>query len=462
MQTRAHEEAFGSRFEKTLDEKMGHADFPDDAGDFNMSSSGIQSPAIEVDRAALSIHKLLPLAILYFFFNRVGLPIPLTYTILLAPLLFLWLYREGMRWLTLKFLICLSPFIVAHAILGVESPVDYVRSSVLLWAVFITVFACCWALLKCRRLDRLFEQLIVLNFFAAMAAVVLLPTSASQFLWSGQSSLVGGSDSTRLQLLTLEPSEYAGLIAPLLIFAFLRLFQHPGKRNFIYAAMVAVPMLFSQSLGGITMCTAALGVALIPAYSRLLKQPRSILILALIVLLIVGILIVPNSISDRFLQVETGADSSAHSRTDNGLIFAYAIAASKSIWWGVGLGQAKLLNPSEVGVAGVGFTSGVIPNFISGNLAQLGIVSVLVTFGLEIYLFFRTRAYRNPFRLAMFVFAFLEQLTGANIVDVQFYLIWCFAFAPFFPELDRKKATQVGPAEIRGGARDPAEIGGLI
>lgn len=425
-----------------------------------MSSSGVQYRAIDWGQFALSIHKLLPLAILYFFFNNAGLSIPLTYATLLSPFFFLWLYREGKPWLTLKFLICLSPFIVAHAILGVESPFDYARSCVLLWTVFITVCAYCWALLKSKALERLFEQLIALNFFAAMAAIIILPTPLSKLLWSNESTLAGASDSLRLRLLTLEPAAYAELMAPLLIFTGLRLFQHPGKRNFIYAAMVAIPMLLSQSFGGITICAVALGVALLPSYGRLLRQPKSLLILALVAILIVGLLVVPNPILDRFLQVETGADSSAHSRTDGGLIFAFAIAASKSIWWGVGIGQAKLYTPSDVGVAGVGFSSGVIPNFISGNLAQFGIISVLVTFVAEIYLFFRTRVYRNPFRLAMFVFAFLEQLTGAGLIDVQFYLIWCFAFFPFFPELDRKVKLSATRVVAQGPSIKPAEIPG--
>jgi len=44
--------------------------------------------------------------------------------------------------------------------------------------------------------------------------------------------------------------------------------------------------------------------------------------------------------------------------------------------------------------------------------------------------------YLNSFRLAMFVVAFIVQLTGSYITDVQEYMLWCFAFYPFFPELN--------------------------
>jgi hypothetical protein len=273
--------------------------------------------------------------------------------------------------------------------------------------------------------------------------------------------ILGAEPAPRLKLLTSEPAVYAFLMAPLLIFAVLRLFQNHGKRNFIYAAMVAIPMLLTQSFGGLGTCAAAFVVVLLPVYGRMLRQWKSLFILTLIAILIGGLLIIPNPISARINQVAMGEDSSAHSRTDNGFIFAYSIAESKSLWWGVGLGQAKLYNPSEVGLAGVGFAAGVIPNWIAGNLAQLGIVSVLVTFVLEFYLFFRTRVYTNPFRLGMFVVAFLEQLTGGSLIDVQFYLIWCFAFFPFFPELDQKVRTPVRLTEVRGGAKDSPEMRGM-
>jgi hypothetical protein len=426
-----------------------------------MSTSGTQYGTIHTAPVTLSLHKLLPWAVLYFFFNNVGLPSGLFYTSILSPLFFLWLYREGQRWLTLKFLLCLSPFILAHSLLGIESRFNYAKSAILLWTVYVAAYASCWALLKCKSLAGLFEQLIVLNFCVAMAAPILLPTPISTLLWMDSSLLGDAGTAPRLKLLTSEPSVYAFLMAPLLIFAFLRLFRNPGKRNFVYAAMVAIPMLLSQSLGGLGICAAALGVALLPRYGSLLRQWKSLFVVALIAILVAGLLIVPNPISERLYQVETGADSSAHSRTDNGFLFAYAIAASKSLWWGVGLGQAKLYSPSDAGIVGVGFTSGVIPNFVAGNFAQLGIVSLLVTFILELYLFFRTRVYSNPFRLAMFIVAFLEQITGGSLIDVQFYLIWCFAFAPFFPELDRKVKTTATLVEVRGEAKDSPEMRGM-
>jgi len=133
------------------------------------------------------------------------------------------------------------------------------------------------------------------------------------------------------------------------------------------------------------------------------------------------------------LQVVTGNDSSTQSRTTLAFVVAYLVASSKSLLWGVGLGQAKLVD-----LVSYGFENSIIPNAVAATFAELGIVGVLVRLTVELYLFFRTRVYRNPFRLAMFVASFFSQLTGGNLMNVQNYLLWCFAFLPFFPEMDQR------------------------
>ncbi len=405
--------------------------------EFTISSGGMEGGAIHTAPAALSIHKYLPMAVLYFFLNSAGLPTGLFYTTILSPLFFLWLYLEGRRWLTLKFLVCLSPFVVAHFLLGIESPLYYVRSSVLLWTVYVTVHALYWALLKCRNIERLFEQLIVLNFCAAMAAVALIFTPLQNLLWHDDSQTIAGPGRVlRLQLLTSEPSVYANLMSPLLIFTLLRLVQTPSKRNGLYVAMIAIPFLLCQSFGGLAMSVAGLGIAFFAMFRRLLNQRKALSIFALAMILIAGLLIVPNPIAQRVFQVAVGSDSSTYSRTTFSFIVAYTVAASKSLWWGVGLGQGKLVDVSDLGL---GFSIGIIPNAIAGTFAELGIIAVLIKFIMEFYLFFRTRVYTNTFRLAMFVIAFIVQLTGSHLMNVQEYLMWCFAFAPFFPAMNLHK-----------------------
>ena len=79
----------------------------------------------------------------------------------------------------------------------------------------------------------------------------------------------------------------------------------------------------------------------------------------------------------------------------------------------------------------------------------MGIIGVAVRFAVEIFLFFKTRVYRNSFRFAMFVAAFITQLTGSHLMDVQQYLMWCFAFFPFFPNFNNRD-DQLGERTLIG------------
>ncbi|HKW62813.1 MAG TPA: hypothetical protein VJN89_09735 [Candidatus Acidoferrum sp.] len=383
----------------------------------------------------LSVARLMPIAVLYFFFNSVGLPTGLFYTTILSPLLFLWLFKRGERWITLKFFVCLSPFVIAHTMIGIDSPFYYARSSLLLWTVCVTVCAFCVALLSCQKLGRLFEQLIVLNFGATVVALVLLFTRFRGVLWNDYSDSFeeGSNQVLRLQLLTSEPSVYALLMIPLLVFAVLRLFREAGKRNLRYAIMILIPFLLSQSLVGLGMSVAGIGVAVLVAFRDMFRKRAAWAALAVMVLLIAGLGYVQNPVSQRIVQVLAGQDSSTDSRTVSSFIVAYNVALPKSLLWGAGLGQAKLTDVSDLGLA---FTIGVIPNAVAGTFAELGIIGVLVKFVVLFYLFFRTRVYANSFRLAMFVAVFIAHLTGSYFMNVQEYVMWFLAFGPFFPEMD--------------------------
>lgn len=217
----------------------------------------LTQPGVGLDSQSitpLTIQAYLPAAAFYFFFNSVGLPHGLFYTTLLSPAIFVWLYLKGQRWLTSKFLLYLSPFILAHLFLGFPSILFYARSLFLLWTVYVTTYAFCWTLLRCRDICRLFDELIIVNFVVSLLALALLYTPARNILWLDDSdSVAGTSHLHRLSLLVSEPSVYAGLMLPLLIFAILRALSKSDKRNLMYLCMIGLPFLLCQSFGGISM-----------------------------------------------------------------------------------------------------------------------------------------------------------------------------------------------------------------
>jgi hypothetical protein len=389
---------------------------------------------------ALSMHRYLPVAAFYFFLNHAGLPIGLFYTTLFSPFLFLWLYLKGRRWLTARFLLVLSPFILAHMALGVPDPMSYARTLLHWWTVFIAVYAICWSLQKCWNFDRLLDQLIFLNFCAAIIALVIRPTPLRLLLWMDTDPFTGGAGHLlRLNLFTHEPSAYAELMLPLLVFASLRLLRDGKKRSAVYLMMIALPFLLCQSFGGISIGLAGIGVSLMTGYRRLLRGSKSRFLFLFLAIATGALLLTPNPISQRVSQVATGADGSANSRTTSAYIAAYTVASSKSLWWGAGMSQTKGFDFSDLGV---GLAAGSIPNEVAAVFAEFGLIGVMAMFAVEIYLFLKTKVYRDSFRIAMFTVAFINQFVGSYSTDVQQYLMWFLAFYTFFPEFNLRDSSR--------------------
>ena len=387
-------------------------------------------PGVTID---LLIHRYLPVATVYFFFNGVGLPAGLFYTTVFSPVLYLWLYLKGHHWLTAKFLLILSPFIIAHMVTGVASPLQYLRSLLLWWTVYITVCAFCWALMECRSIDRLFEQLIILNFYATLLAIAIFPTPLRYILWIENGEITAGfSHSYRLNLLSIEPSGYANLMLPLLVFTALRLLRNNSVRNLSYFMMIAVPFLLCQSIGGICMGLAGIGISLMTGFRQFFHRSTSRTLFLCLAISTCALLLTPNPISARILQAAAGNDSSTNSRTINAYIAAYTVAAPNNMWWGLGLAQTKFMDISDLGL---GIMNG-FPNIVAYTFAEFGLIGLLTMLTVELYLFFRTRVYLNSFRLAMFVVAFIAQFTGSYPTSIQQYLIWFFAFYPIFPNFN--------------------------
>ncbi|MGB6611733.1 MAG: hypothetical protein WBE63_18490, partial [Acidobacteriaceae bacterium] len=380
--------------------------------------------------AWLRIHRYLPVAAFYFFFNRAGLPVGLFYTTLFAPLLYIWLYTKGQRWLTSRFLLVLSPFILAQGINGVASWSQYARSVAVMWTVYVAVYAFCWALMHTRTVDRLLEQLIVLNCCAGVIALMLRPTPLWWLLWDDRSAVPGAPHLLRMNLpSTTEPWAYGQLMLPLLLFTVFRLLRDSSLRNVACFTMVLFPFLLCQSFGGISLALAGSLVLILTHRRRILRRPESWILIICLGFITGAFLLIPNPIAARVTRVIAGGDGSANLRAFFAYPAAYFIASSKSLWWGVGIGQLKQMDLSFLG-HGIDNT---LPNAVSQNFAELGIVGVCVRFAVEFYLFARTRVYRSSFRTAAFIVAFLSQLTGSYLDDVQSYLLWLFAFYPLFP-----------------------------
>src|ERR1700704_1704731 len=85
----------------------------------------------------MKVNKYLPFAIVYFFFNSVGLPYGLTYMTLLAPFFYVWILVVRKKEILLPFIIVLLPFIIIQFISGEVEPKSYFLSLVNFLLVYI-------------------------------------------------------------------------------------------------------------------------------------------------------------------------------------------------------------------------------------------------------------------------------------------------------------------------------------
>ncbi len=384
----------------------------------------------------LTVHRYLPLACLYFFLNSFGLPLGLLYTTLLVPWFYLWLLRNGRRKIIFAYFIATAPFLVMHQLHGGVDLFSYIKSYCLLFCIYITAYTFYLAVKQTKTLDRLFRETLKLNFALTAVACLLRFTPWKEVLWTVQSEYTQGVSAVRLRLLSYEPSYYAVLLTPLVIYAIYRFILSPSLITVAYVGMATLPYLLTLSFGGITI----LGISLIAThilFARNLGKRWSFWIGILLIPLMVGLtLLTKNAISNRAINVANGEDSSTMIRGVVAYSMAYDVASLRSIWWGVGFGQMKAVGESTITGDKFGFEKAIIPNVVASTLAELGIVGLFIRFGAEIFLFFRTKVYRNYFSTTIFFAAFLWQFGGSYLTNIAEYVMWIFAFCRAFPEMD--------------------------
>jgi hypothetical protein len=407
----------------------------------------------------IRINKYLPIAVLFFFFNGLLLPLGLLYTTLLTPFFLIWLYKyRSFNYLWLFFLIS-APFALVHFIKGVDI-LSYLKSYILLFTVY--VFALCFYqyLRISDSLPSIFKNLVLINFFLVLFALVMFFIPPLKDLVWYKNALTSGVNSLyRLKLFTYEASYYSFLLAPIAIYFYLKiiLFRHSGTALSFW--LVTIPLLLSLSFSVLVglivallllICSDLRIITLKPNFSRYVLLG----LLFLVAMVFVTVQFFPDNVI--FLRIENvfkGRDTSFSGRTFDSIYLGWKLAAQKSIFFGCGPGQIKIIGldlfnefyrssftPSQL----------AIPNSIGDTMAQFGLLGVLIKLSLEVYFFFRSRVYMNFYRLCLFLFMFIYQFTGSFITNVAEYLIWIMVFYPgLFPEFDKKRIFEPGQ-ELKG------------
>ena len=406
----------------------------------------------------MKINKYYPFAAIYFFFNSVGLPFGFTYTALLAPVFCVWLILRKKYNFLLYFFLLVLPFAAAHLWSGVDL-VFYARSLMLHFTVYVFGYAFYTFLQQQETsLGIMYRNLLMHNFLLTLMALVALFTPFVSYFWTTLAISFQLSNLPRLRMFTYEPSYYSTLLIPLFLYYFTKVLL---RKNWGAAPqlllMAGLPLILSFSMG--VLASAALGVAILLVVhadrfltsKRLLQTIAAFIIVVLLVLVVLLVFYRDNPLFVRISGILAGEDQSGRGRTIEAFQLAYKIAKEKSLWWGVGFGQLKIIGdpiikefyqyPPDYGTVS-------IPSVFAETFASLGLVGAGLRLFVEVWLFFRTNVLGNFYRTLMFFHVFIYQFTGSFTANFAEYVIWILAFVNVFPAFDVKAASVRNKPEV--------------
>lgn len=256
----------------------------------------------------------------------------------------------------------------------------------------------------------------------------------------------------RLKLFTYEASYYATLFTPLFFFYALQVIFKQNKHSVLMLApMLFLPYLLSFSLGVVSAVFVAIAITYLLYIKRLTSKKRVFNIITLgaalgvFLLAILFIFFPGNPLFVRIENIFAGTDSSGRGRTFEAFILADKMLAEKSYLWGIGLGQVKIVGAEIIRdyyLYPMDYTVFAIPNAAAETLAIFGWVGLSLRIVIEIFLFFHTEVWKNYYRLLLFLFVFLYQLSGSFITNIAEYVIWILAFTNVFPQFNVRERVK--------------------
>lgn len=385
-------------------------------------------------------HRLfLGIAIVYMFFNGIGLPEGLLYTTLLAPLFLLFLLNHKGIVPYLLFLAASSMFGLAHFIVGIADPMAYLKSFVMLQAVALFTVTAYYALPTHLEQARTFRILTTVNLLLLGLCLVLrfIP-SLSEWVWYKVPISPGVPIVPRLKMFTYEASYYSLLISPLALYYWLRYWLGKSKSALMPLCSLLLSLLLSFSLGVLAAILIGLAFTFLAHADRLYKKVplRGLMLfvaLSAVATVCLYIFYPHNPLFLRLHNIWAGKDTSARGRTYEAFSIAWEVAKMKSPLWGIGLGQLKGLGRDYIvqyyHYANIPQTVR-IPNAVAETLNIYGALGILCRFVALLVLFIRTKVWTNYYRLWLFSFLFIYQFTGSFISNTVEYVMWAIAFCP--------------------------------
>jgi hypothetical protein len=363
---------------------------------------------------------------------------------LLSPYFYLNLIRQRKKTYALPFGLFLSAYAIIHLYAGVDITSFLISNALFILTYFFTI-SFYHFVNGYDNLGKIFRQLLIFNAVLTALAIpfFFLPKSYQEIFWYINKLTKGVTEFPRLALFTYEASYYSLLLVPVIFYYLLKFFFNQIQHNkWLMLALVTVPMLLSMSFGVIGAIILTWLILSLVHLKKLYKKKRAFYITAGLILsvsltaFIFWFYFPANPFVIRIGNILAGSDTSAKGRTTDSFTMAWRLANERSLYFGAGLGQIKILIIELVGKYykywGV-FPRYDIPNAMGETLAIFGFTGIFIKLFLEVWLFFKTKVFSNYYRFSLFLFIFIYQFTGSFITNIIEYVIWALAFSSVFP-----------------------------
>ncbi|MDP1726779.1 MAG: hypothetical protein Q8M15_08345 [Bacteroidota bacterium] len=400
----------------------------------------------EINKIKASIPSIL--AHIYFFFNKVGLPFGLLYMHILSPVFYIWLLYKKKKTIFLPFLLILIPFSLIHLLLGVETK-SFIISNILFAATYVFTVTFYFFINIYGHLGKIFKQLLISNFIFTFIALAFFYTPYQEVFWYIKKFTKSVESLPRLAMMTYEASYYSLMFIPIAFYYLLKVFFRQNKMNtWVILLMVLLPLLLSLSVGVIAASLISFILLYSIHYEKIFINKRFFnnLVFFTFTFIVIALLLIffypTNPVFIRLQNIISGTDSSTNGRTFDSFLIAWHIAEEKSLWFGVGLGQIKVLGPEFVHKY-IKYWGPIevlrIPNAMAETLAMFGITGIIIRFIIIFYYFFKAKVLNNYYQTLLFFFIFIYQFTGSYLTNIVEYVVWILAFSNVFPQFNVTK-----------------------
>ncbi len=394
---------------------------------------------------SLKYRQLIPFFILFFFFNGIFLPQGLLFTTILSPVMLYSLYRSSeIKKLFLWSLVLILP-IPFQIAAGVDIK-SFIVSYTLIFTVWIFLFfANKYLKLANKVLPQIFNSLLKINFWLLLLSLILLLIPLTRdFAWDLKPISPSVPSIARLQMFAYEPSHYAILMMPIFLYFILKIFIGKSNNPLLTALAVFIPLLLTISFGVIGAFVISIIFIVAIYFKKLPAISRSYAFYLLLFVVILSLLLLylwpENPIYARIKNIFDGKDTSANGRLSDSFMFAKDLIFAKSVAFGIGPGQVKILAHDMIinfyKYDGQIAQTVRIPNSMAEMLASFGVYGFITKIFFEIYFFIKLKLWNNIYSLALFIFIFIYQFTGSFLTSVAEIGVWMFVFSAHFPEFN--------------------------